>query len=191
MTASMQGKGFGSIGRMAAKGALAALMAVTVSGVAQACLSTSVPAHTLALSVRTLQSDLMVSALSCNDRADYNTFATKYRPQLRTHGDVLTKYFNQVYGGKANRELNTYVTDLANFAAVRHATNAGDFCGGADSAFGALLIDEKNIKAVALAYSIQVSPTLKQEIAKAATTNGCEVTTQGNTVVANGVTILE
>ena len=184
-------KGFGSVRRMAVKGVFAAALAVSVSGVAQACLSTSVPAHTLALSVRTLQSDLMVSALSCNDRENYNTFAVKYRGKLRDHGGVLTNYFGQVYGAKAKGELNSYVTDLANFAAVRHATDAKDFCGGADSAFEALLIEEKNIKAVALAYSLQVSPTLKQEIAKAATSNGCDVQTQGKTVLADGITILD
>lgn len=170
---------------------LTVLLSLSLSGMAHACLSVSVPSHTMALSVRTLQSDLMVSALSCNERARYNSFAVNFRGKLKDHGGVLKSYFNDVYGGKAKSELNSYVTDLANFAAIRHATDASNFCGGADKAFDALLVDNRNIKAVALAYSLQVSPTLKQEIAKAATSKGCEVLVQGERVIANGVTVLD
>lgn len=183
--------GLGFLRKMGVRASLTFVMALSVSGLAQACLSTSVPTHTMALSVRTLQSDLMVSALSCNAREDYNTFALKFRPMLKTHGGDLTNYFGQIYGAGAKRELNSYVTDLANYAAIRHATNAGEFCSGTANAVEALLIEEKNIRSVALAYALQVSPTLRQEIAKAAISNGCDVQTLGKTVVANGVTILE
>lgn len=171
-------------------GVLAATMSISVA--AQACLNSVVPDHTLALSVRTLQSDLMVSALSCNDRARYNGFAVEHRSVLQTHGTALKAYFKQLHGSSANRELNTYVTDLANYAAVRHAEDANAFCGGTDSAFRALQQTENpDIHKIALAYAMRVSPSLKQEIALAASNAGCEVIARGSTVAAGGVTILD
>lgn len=171
-------------------GTLAAILSFGTA--AQACLNDVVPDHTLALSVRTLQSDLMVSALSCNERARYNGFAVQYRSELQTHGTALKAYFKKLHGGGANRELNTYVTDLANYAAVRHAEDANAFCGGTDSAFRALQLDSNaDIQKVALAYAMRVSPSLKQEIALAASNSGCEVIARGSTVAAGGVTILD
>ncbi|WP_421876370.1 hypothetical protein [Pacificispira sp.] len=174
--------------------AIAATLAATmsISGVAQACLNGIVPNHTLALSVRTLQSDLMVSALSCNERDRYNAFAVKYRPHLQKHGSALKDYFNKLHGSAATRELNAYVTDLANYASVRHAQDRKAFCGGTVSAFKALLIEKDvDIHRVALAYSMRVSPSLKQEITLAAASGGCDVVAQGSTVAAGGITILE
>jgi opacity protein-like surface antigen len=170
--------------------AFAAVM--SVSGIAEACLRASVPASTLALSVRTLQSDLMVSALSCNTRASYNAFALEYRPNLKTHGTALKQHFEEVHGGKAKAALNTYVTDLANYAAIRHATDNNAFCGGTERAFRALLIDKTvDFRSLSLAYAMSVSPSLKDEIVLAATTQGCDVVARGTKVVANGVTLFE
>lgn len=162
-------------------------------GVVQACLNAVVPQHTLALSVRTLQSDLMVSALSCNERDRYNAFAIKFRPDLKVHGSALKTYFNELHGANANREINSYVTDLANYAAIRHAEDARAFCNGTESAFRALLIEVKkgDLQRIALAYAMRVSPSLKEEIRLAAATGGCDVVAEGRTVAADGITILD
>jgi hypothetical protein len=165
---------------------------MSVSGIAEACLKNSVANSTLALSVRTLQSDLMVSALSCNNRPSYNAFAVKFRPNLKTHGTALKGHFDQIHGGKSKSALNRYVTDLANYAAIRHATDNKAFCGGTARAFKALLVDEQiDFRSLSLAYAMSVSPSLKDEITLAATTKGCDVIARGTKVVANGVTIFE
>ena len=166
--------------------------AISVSGVAQACLSTIAPEHTLALAVRTLQSDMMVAAMSCNARDRRNAVVVKYRSDFQKYGAELKAYFTKLDGSNATREINTYVTDLANYGSLRHAQDNTAFCGGVESAFSALLIDkEKTFKRVALAYAMRVSPSLKQEITLAATESGCDVVAQGTTVAAGGITILK
>lgn len=183
---------FGEKARKLSLAAVTFLAVFSLSGIAEACLRGTVPTSTLALSVRTLQSDLMVSALSCNDRASYNAFAVKYRPNLKTHGDALKKHFGEMHGGNAKRALNTYVTDLANYAAIRHATDNKAFCGGTERLFKALLIDERiDFRSLSLAYAMSVSPSLKDEIVLAATTKGCDVIARGTSVVAGGVTLLD
>jgi hypothetical protein len=175
-------------------GMVAAVFAASfsISGIAQACLSTVAPKHTLALSVRTLQSDMMVAALSCNERDHYNAFAIKYRPEIQKQGGALKSYFQSLHGQNATREINSYVTDLANYAAVRQAENRKSFCGGAAGAFAALLENPNaDIYKIALAYSMRVSPSLKQEIVLAAASGGCDVIARGDLVAADGITILK
>ncbi|MDF1747552.1 MAG: hypothetical protein P1V34_01625 [Alphaproteobacteria bacterium] len=175
-------------------GMVAAVFAASfsLSGIAQACLSTVAPKHTLALSVRTLQSDMMVAALSCNEREHYNAFAIKFRPEIQKQGGALKSYFQSLHGQNATREINSYVTDLANFAAVRQAENRNSFCGGAASAFAALLENPSaDLYKIALAYSMRVSPSLKQEIVLAAASGGCDVIARGDMIAADGITILK
>ncbi|MEQ8443553.1 MAG: hypothetical protein RIM33_05705 [Alphaproteobacteria bacterium] len=169
----------------------AAVISVAVSGVAQACLNVAVPAHTMALSVRTLQSDLMVAGLSCNQRELYNGFAVRFRPPLRNHGTELRNYFTRLHGDGANREINTYVTGLANYAAVRHAQDYDDYCGGTERAFRALLVENIEIERVAVAYAMRVSPSLQQEITLASADAGCDVVDGTRVVAADGSSVLE
>lgn len=182
-------------GRRRRLAGLAAGMALALFGgtAAQACMNQAVPEHTLALSVRTLQSDLNVSALSCGSRDQYNSFVVRYRGDLQDHGGTLKSYFKSLHGNAATRELNTYVTDLFNYAAIRHAEDAKKFCNTTASAFTALLQGEAqhDIRTIALAHAMRVSPTLQQEIQLASAEGGCDVTAQGSTVAENGVTILE
>lgn len=74
-----------------------------------------------ALNTRYLQTELMVAALSCNEQARYNTFVTTFRSQIGAESASLRKLFKRVYGGNGTRQLNAYVTRLANDAAMRSA----------------------------------------------------------------------
>jgi hypothetical protein len=174
---------------------IAAGMALALFGgtAAQACMTQAVPEHTLSLSVRTLQSDLNVAALSCGEREKYNSFVVRYRGDLQTYGSVLKTHFESMHGGAATKQLNTYVTDLFNFAAIRHAENAKKFCGTAASAFTALLQNEErqDIRTIALAHAMQVSPRLQQQIQVASADGGCDVTAQGSAVAENEATAVE
>lgn len=69
----------------------------------------------MALDTRVLQTELMVAALSCGQRDEYNAFVNTYSDELKQQGAALQQYFNRVYGGKqASTTLNAFVTKLAN-----------------------------------------------------------------------------
>lgn len=81
-----------------------------------------------ALHVRQLQSDIMVAALSCDMRPRYNRIIRKLQPQLVHHGQALTQLFQRTYGAKAERELNRFVTAMANEASSRSISQGADYC---------------------------------------------------------------
>jgi hypothetical protein len=116
----------------------AALLAMTFIGGAHA--ADCVGAHERdSLTVRALQSRLMVAALSCGARADYNSFVTRYRPYLANHGYELRKYFRKLYGAGFNHAMNRYVTALANGASQVSIADRGGFCNDSRAAFSNLL----------------------------------------------------
>jgi hypothetical protein len=78
---------------------------------AKACAA---PTEMSALQSRVLLSDLMVSALSCNEQPRYNAFVTKYKADLGKHGASLQRFFGKAYGGAGRSQMNRFVTDLAN-----------------------------------------------------------------------------
>lgn len=107
------------------------------------CLALAVPgtafaapcaarADQTALQVRMLQTELMVGALTCNQRTDYNAFVNRFQPQLASQGKHLQAFFKQGHGAKATRELNDFVTRIANESARRGMVKRGAFCRGTD-----------------------------------------------------------
>lgn len=75
-----------------------------------------------ALDVRYLQTELMVAALSCG-RPDfhqhYNVFVSKFSKSLKQHANVMKNYFNRQYGKQGMKQMDSYVTRLANEASLR------------------------------------------------------------------------
>ena len=68
----------------------------------------------------------MVAALSCGAReyrSKYNDFVVRFRPALRRNGRTLRAIFKRTYGAHGRRQLDTYVTRLANEASVRSMEN--------------------------------------------------------------------
>lgn len=90
-----------------------------------------------ALDVRYLQTELMVAALSCG-RAEfhqyYNTFVSKFGNSLKRHSNVMKTYFNREYGAQGSKQLDTYVTRLANEASLRSMQQA-TFCQDSSALF--------------------------------------------------------
>ncbi|MBK1663403.1 hypothetical protein CKO38_02575 [Rhodospirillum rubrum] len=116
----------------------ATALAMMLTG-APAMASTCPPAKdTAALQVRTLQSHLMVAGLSCGQSAQYNQFVSQFESELVTQGKSLTSYFNRQYGGAARKELNAYVTRMANEASRRSMTNRKAFCQESQGVFQTL-----------------------------------------------------
>jgi hypothetical protein len=67
-----------------------------------------------AFDVQGLKSELMVTALSCNAKDQYDSFIGKFRPNLLAEEERLNGYFRTTYGKNAQREHDNYITELAN-----------------------------------------------------------------------------
>ncbi len=130
-----------------------------------------------ARSVRTLQSDMMVAALSCQAHDLYNAFVTDYRPVLKQHGEALRRSFRRDHGAGAMSALDDYVTQLANDAAIRYAKTGPAYCEQARSTMTALLQEEdRALDLYAMRYAVEVKPALAQKVAAATESagSGCD-----------------
>ena len=103
---------------------------------AKACAA---PAEMTALQSRVLLSDLMVSALSCNEQPRYNAFVTKYKTDLGKQGAALQQYFHKAYGGAGRSQMNRFVTDLANNSSNYSLEHIGLYCKETSKEFDELL----------------------------------------------------
>jgi len=108
----------------------------TVPSPAKACAA---PAELSALQSRVLLSDLMVSALSCNEQPRYNAFVTKYKGDLGKQGAMLQEFFRKAYGGTGRSQMNRFVTDLANNSSNYSLEHIGLYCQETGKEFGELL----------------------------------------------------
>ena len=93
-----------------------------------------------AFHVRSLQTELMVAALTCGAKTHYNSFVTKFQNVLIVNGHALKKQFRIVHGAKADRELNAYVTALANRASQRSINKRDNYCSRAQRTFAAVSV---------------------------------------------------
>lgn len=85
----------------------------------------------IALNARVLQTELMVAALACGEQKRYNAFVTTFRRELAAQGGSLRRLFSRAYGSAGTREMNAFVTRLANDASIRSAAAGGRYCVGA------------------------------------------------------------
>ncbi|MCF8500684.1 MAG: hypothetical protein K9H11_09480 [Rhodospirillum sp.] len=108
-----------------------------------------------ALNVRTLQSHLMVAGLSCGQSAQYNQFVGQYQKELVNHGQSLKAYFNRTYGGAGRRELNAYVTRMANEASRRSMVDRRAFCQESLTVFQTL---ESQAQTTLVSYIVAAAP---------------------------------
>jgi len=81
-----------------------------------------------AFHVRALQTELMVAALTCDARPQYNSFAKKFQNALVDHGHALKQVFRSNHGAGAEKALNAYITTLANRASQRSITKRSSYC---------------------------------------------------------------
>ena len=92
---------------------------------AQTCLQPAEKSH---FDVRALQSQLMVVALSCEMQDDYNRFVTKFQPQLATAFRGVAGHFRRTAGGSHQRQLDQYITNLANGQSQVGISQGSFFC---------------------------------------------------------------
>ena len=81
-----------------------------------------------ALNARVLQTELMVAALSCDERQRYNTFVTAYQQVLTERGQALKALFKRTKGARANTGLNAFITKLANDASQQVMSRGDEYC---------------------------------------------------------------
>lgn len=102
------------------------------------------------LQARVLQTELMVAALSCGEASRYNQFIVKFRGELVSESRRMQDFFSRVHGGRASRELNAFVTELANNSSQRSLTQAASFCPQAAAMFDDVLkIDPRELRGFA------------------------------------------
>ena len=108
----------------------------TVPTPARACAGSG---ELAALQSRVLLSDLMVSALSCNEQPRYNAFVTKYKTDLGKQGALLQEFFRRAYSGSGRPQMNRFVTDLANNSSNYSLEHIGLYCQETAKEFDELL----------------------------------------------------
>ena len=97
-------------------------LALAPLGAGAACVTSK---EKQAFQVRALQTELMMSALTCrtvpnkNFISDYNAVIKTHGTMLATQARVLQGYFRREYGGQGDSELDKFVTSLGNKIALR------------------------------------------------------------------------
>ena len=84
--------------------------------------------HSEAFDVTGLKSELMVTALSCNEQDKYNAFVAKFHPELIAEEASLDGYFSRTYGRSAQKAHDDYITLLANVQADEGLRSGVAFC---------------------------------------------------------------
>jgi hypothetical protein len=91
------------------------------------------------LHMRALQSELMVAALACSKKQDYNRYVTQFSKDLQWQGKQLKSYFQRSYGRSSERQLNQFVTQMANQASrLSLAKTRDDYCAQAGKLYGVI-----------------------------------------------------
>jgi hypothetical protein len=122
----------------------------------------------ISIEVRRLQTTLMVAALSCRARSDYNEFIMAHRPSIQSYGKAIKAEFRRRYGKSGSKELNRFVTRLANEASARSNADRAGFCADA-----AALFAQARTRGTTLASMVTVQTAGGTQLASAA----CDATT--------------
>jgi len=101
------------------------------------------PAEVTAVAATSIQQELMVAALTCNEIAHFNQFQTSFGPELRDSDRTLMRMFKRLYGGRGEAEYHAFKTRLANNSEMRSIHGNADFCSAASLVFAAALASNK------------------------------------------------
>jgi N-acyl-L-homoserine lactone synthetase len=101
-------------------------------------------AEKTALDTRVLQTELMVAALSCGQRDQYNAFVIAFKPELQTNGARLKTLFQRLHGSKSKKELNSFVTRLANDASQQSQLIRFTYCNNTLKLFTETMLAPRN-----------------------------------------------
>ena len=110
----------------------AALALIPGMASAQSCMPA---AEKASFDVRALQSQLMVVAITCEMQDDYNRFVTRFQPQLATAYRGVAAHFRRTGGRNGQRDLDQYITGLANGQSQVGIAQGQYFCGNQRAVF--------------------------------------------------------
>lgn len=104
----------------------------------------AMPEEIYAVNLRSLQSSMMVAALSCGQQDAYNRMIKKYHKDFAVGGKTLKNYFERLYGGKYEYQLNLFITKLANNATIYSMKTDPDlYCKETDKEFRKIITARK------------------------------------------------
>ncbi|MBU6418283.1 MAG: hypothetical protein KGQ79_00970 [Proteobacteria bacterium] len=93
-----------------------------------------------AFNVIGLKSALMVAALSCDERSQYDAFMNMFHPHVLDAQHQMDAYFYKASGPYSGRKMeDTYITLLANNQSVAGIGQGSVFCVNNDAEFKAVL----------------------------------------------------
>lgn len=106
---------------------LGGIAAAAIAGpaIAQSCVQAS---ERTAFDVRALQSQLMVAALTCNRDEEYNAFVRKFQGELAGSYRTIQSHFRRTAGRSHQRELDEFITQLANAHSQDGIRQGSQFC---------------------------------------------------------------
>lgn len=135
------------------------------------------PAEKISFDIRALQSQLMVAALSCGQQEDYNSFVRSNQATLGNAYRGVAGHFRRTAGGQHQRQLDQYITNLANGQSQLSIARGSFFCREQAPLFQAAMA------AIGPADLAQVSVT--QQVHQALTTPECPAAPARTTRQAN------
>ena len=110
--------------------------------------------------VKALQLDLQVAALECANvegasyTNEYNSFVTRFNDRLAAEGKILRAHFQRIFGGGSVKELDIFVTKVANYASDRSMQDMS-FCANSAGVFkDALAIETPALEDAALLHVV-------------------------------------
>lgn len=109
---------------------------IFISSNALACVS---PRNQKALDIVGLKSTLMVSALTCNQRSQYDQFMNRFHPYLLHEQHVMDSYFQHQHGRAFHHYEDRYLTRLANVQSTAGDFLGTNFCAASERLFGKVL----------------------------------------------------
>lgn len=130
------------------------LLSAAVIGVGLVTAAVSVQASCLsnaeraAAQTRRLQTELMVAALTCRTvpgrdfTGHYNKFVQKHSDRLVGNSKVLQAYFRQNFGSQHSKQMDIFITALANDVSQRSMTQPS-YCEDAATLFSEVLDIER------------------------------------------------
>ncbi len=111
--------------RLALIGLLAAGLFSAEVAAAAPCAS---PIDQGAFDTAALKSELMVVALTCDQRNQYNAFVQRFRPDLTREERALDSWFSRAYGRHSRQAHDDYITSLANSESEQGLQRGTLFC---------------------------------------------------------------
>jgi len=86
------------------------------------------PAEEEAIDISALVSELQVITIACHTDNKYNAIILHLRPTLATNERNLSSFFRRAYGKQAQKEHDTYITELANLQSLLGSKSGNQFC---------------------------------------------------------------